>query len=594
MPVILSDNLIKKEVLEKEDIFTIDKKRASIQDIRPLKIAIVNLMPNKEETEIDLLKLISSHALQIEVDFIRTKSYKNKHTDLKRLDRSYKTYEDIKNQKYDGMIITGAPIENLDYSDIKYWDELKLIFDYARKNVYSTVFICWASLASLYYFYNIDSYSYKEKLFGVYPFLKKSKSRLLDGFDDVFNIPQSRLKGIDPDLVREVSDLEVIAESPEVGLSLAASKDKRFVFSLGHFEYNKYSLDREYKRDLKRGIERKRPYNYYFNDTDKVNMSWKSSANLFFSNWINYAVYQNTPYELESLKKKSVSKFGGSSLSDSGQFKRVKDIIRKKDGRDLIVVSAPGKRNPYDIKVTDLLIDLTEKNKKIDKLEGDIRKIRAKIRTESDFKTRLLEKIRQRFYEIIDELDLSEFLKDEIDKTIDKLSKSLDKDFNLSRGEFLNAKILAAYIGYEFLDAKDLIFFDDGGLDIEKTSKAIKEKIKNGEKFVVPGFYGSKDGKIKTFERGGSDYTGAILAAGLDLGTYENWTDVSGIMTADPKKDKSAKSFKNLSYEDLEKIIKSGAGVYQEDAIGPVRDKNITIKILNTNKPDDLGTTIKD
>ena len=594
MPVILSDDLIKKEVLEKEDIFTIDKKRASIQDIRPLKIAIVNLMPNKEETEIDLLKLISSHALQIEVDFIRTKSYKNKHADLKRLDRSYKTYEDIKDEKYDGMIITGAPIENLDYSDIKYWDELKLIFDYARKNVYSTVFICWASLASLYYFYNIDSFSYKEKLFGVYPFLKESKSRLLDGFDDVFNIPQSRLKGVDPNLVREVSDLEVIAESPEVGLSLAASKDKRFVFSLGHFEYNKYSLDREYKRDLKKGIERKRPYNYYFKDTDKVNMSWKSAANLFFSNWINYAVYQNTPYELQSLKKKSVSKFGGSSLSDSGQFKRVKDIIGKKKGRDLIVVSAPGKRNPYDIKVTDLLIDLTEKNEKIDSLEGEIRKIRAKIRTESDFKTRLIEKIRQRFYEIVDELKLSEFLKDEIDKTIDKLAHSLDKDFNLSRGEYLNAKILAAYIGYEFLDAKDLIFFDDGGLDIEKTSKAIKEKIKNGEKFVVPGFYGSKDGRIKTFERGGSDYTGAILAAGLDLGTYENWTDVSGIMTADPKKDKSAKNIKNLSYEDLEKIIKSGAGVYQEDAIGPVRDKNITIKILNTNKPDDLGTTIKD
>lgn len=578
MPVILSEKLIKKEILKKEDIFTIDKSRAISQDIRPLKIAIVNLMPNKEETEIDLLKLISSQALQIEVDFIRTDSYKNRHSDYERLNKLYKTYDDIKDEKYDGMIITGAPIENLDYADIKYWDELKKIFDYARENVFSTVFICWASLAGLNYFYHIDNFSYKEKLCGIYPFFKESDSRLLDGFDDVFHIPQSRYKGIDPRDVELVEDLEVIAKSDEVGLSLAASRDHRFVFSLGHFEYTKYTLDKEYKRDLKKGLNPKKPVNYYFENTDKVNMSWKSSVSLFFSNWINYAVYQNTPYKLEALEEKSVSKFGGSSLSDAGQFKRVKEIINKKSDRDVIVVSAPGKRNPYDIKVTDLLIKASDSNERIEKINKKILQLKEEKKEENQTKEKIIEKIRERFYEIVDDLSLKTSIKTEIDQCLKKVSKSLNRDFNLSRGEFLNAKILALFLDYEFVDSKDLIFFNEN----------------DGMKVVVPGFYGNKNGDIKTFERGGSDYTGSILAAALDSSVYENWTDVSGIMTKDPNIDKTAKKIEKLKYKDLEKIINDGAGVYQKDAIGPVMDKNITIKILNTNNPDDSGTTIKD
>ena len=262
MPVILSDKLIKEEVLKKENIFTINKKRAQSQDIRPLKLAIVNLMPNKEETEIDLLKLISANSLQIEVDFIRTVTYKNKHSDPERLESLYKSYDDIKDDKYDGMIITGAPIENIDYDDIEYWQELKKIFDYARKNVYSTIFICWASLAALNYYYGIDAFSYDEKISGVYPFLKESESRLFDGFDDVFNMPQSRYKGVDPSLLDPFDDLEVLAKSDHIGLSLAASKDLRFIFSLGHFEYGKYNLDKEYKRDLKKDKNTKKPVNY--------------------------------------------------------------------------------------------------------------------------------------------------------------------------------------------------------------------------------------------------------------------------------------------------------------------------------------------
>ncbi len=587
MPVILSDNLIREEVLKEENIFTIGRARAQSQDIRPLKIAIVNLMPNKEETEIDLLKLISANSLQIEVDFIRTKTYTNKHSDPKRLENLYKSYDDIKNEKYDGMIITGAPIENIDYSDIEYWEELKKIFDYARENVFSTIFICWASLAALNYFYGIDSFSYDKKISGIYPFLKDSDSRLFDGFDDVFNVPQSRYKGIDPSDLEGIDDLDILAKRDDIGLCLAASSDNRFIFCLGHFEYGKFNLDREYKRDLKKDKNTKKPTNYYFEGTDRINMSWKSSASLFYSNWINYAVYQNTPFRIENIESKAVSKFGGSSLSDAGQFKRVKDIIEKKSDRDVIVVSAPGKRNPYDIKVTDLLISLTDSNEKIDEL-------RRKILENENLRDRILEKIRERFYEIIDQLDLKISLKKEIDKAIESLRSSLKKDYNLSRGEFLNAKILAAFLDYDFVDAKDIIIFDKNGVNLEKTYKKIQERIKEGDKVVVPGFYGSFNGEIRVFERGGSDFTGSILASALDSSVYENWTDVSGIMTADPNKDKNAKKIENLAYDDLEKIIQAGAEVYQKDAIGPVKDKNITIKILNTNKPDDSGTTIKD
>lgn len=587
MPVILSDKLIKEEVLKKENIFTINKKRAQSQDIRPLKLAIVNLMPNKEETEIDLLKLISANSLQIEVDFIRTVTYKNKHSDPKRLESLYKSYDDIKDEKYDGMIITGAPIENIDYDDIEYWQELKKIFDYARKNVYSTIFICWASLAALNYYYGIDAFSYDEKISGVYPFLKESESRLFDGFDDVFNMPQSRYKGVDPSLLDPFDDLEVLAKSDHIGLSLAASKDLRFIFSLGHLEYGKYNLDKEYKRDLKKDKNTKRPVNYYFENGSKVNMSWKSASSLFYSNWINYAVYQNTPFKIENIESKSVSKFGGSSLSDAGQFKRVKDIINKKSDRDLIVVSAPGKRNDQDIKVTDLLISLTDSNQKIDQLKKE-------LLANENIRDEILSRLRERFYEIIDDLDLKISLKKEIDKSLDILKNSLKRDYNLSRGEYLNAKILASFLNYDFVDAKDLIIFNEDGLDLEKTYQKIREKIKEGDKVVVPGFYGSYDGEIKVFERGGSDFTGSILASALDCSVYENWTDVSGIMNHDPKKNKNAKKYEKLAYQDLEKIINKGAGVYQKDAIGPVRDKNITIKILNTNRPDDSGTTIKD
>lgn len=594
MPVILSKDLIDKKTLDKENIFTIDESRALGQDIRPLKIAIVNLMPNKEETEIDLLKLISNHALQIEVDFIRMNSYEPSHSDKSRLKHLYKSYDDIKDKRYDGMIVTGAPIENLDFSDIKYWDELKLIFDYARSKVYSTIFICWSALASLKYFYDIDAFSFDEKVSGIYKFYKEYDSRLLDGFDDIFSIPQSRHKGIDPDLVKKVKDLKIIAENDQVGLSLAASRDQRFIFSLGHFEYNKYTLDKEYKRDLARGQNPKKPTNYYIKDTDKVAMTWKSSANLFFSNWINYAVYQNTPFKLEGLTEKSVSKFGGSSLSDADQFKRVKKIINTKDDRDVIVVSAPGKRDPYDTKVTDLLIRLTDSNQEIRNIEEKIKDLTDTIDKVKEQKYDSVEKIRDRFYEIVDSLDLSDKLKEKIDHCLLDVSYSTKRDFNLSRGEYLNAIILAEYLGYDFLDAKDLIFFDKSQVDIKRSFDAIKTMISKGKKVVVPGFYGTKDGEIKTFERGGSDYTGSILAAALDSSVYENWTDVSGIMTADPNIDKNAKKIDRLNYENLEKIIKSGARVYQEDAIGPVRDKNITIKILNTNNPDDSGTTIKD
>lgn len=262
MPLILKEGLIKKEDLIRENIFTMNSERAKSQDIRSLKIAIVNLMPNKEETEINLLKLLSSQVLQIEVDLIRTASYRNKHSDPKRLEEYYKTLDQIKNDKYDGLIVTGAPIEDRSYDEIDYWEELKDIFDFARTNVYSSLFICRDAIASLDYYYGTISSFEKDKIFGVYEYEKKSSSKLLDGLDDCFSIPQSRYIRLDKNSLA-IDDLKILAENDETGVSLLESLDGRFVFNLGHLEYSKNTLHDEYLRDINKGIVIKKPKNYY-------------------------------------------------------------------------------------------------------------------------------------------------------------------------------------------------------------------------------------------------------------------------------------------------------------------------------------------
>lgn len=598
MPLIIPKDLIVEEVLERENIFTMRDSSAKEQDIRPLSIAIVNLMPKKEETELQLLRMLSNTALQINIDLVRMESYNPANSDLKRLRAFYKTYEDIKHKKYDAMIITGAPIETIAYEKIKYWEELKTIFEFAKENVYSTMFICWSAQAALYHYYKIDHKVSDGKIFGVFEFDKLKDNKIVKGFDDTFLVPTSRHTYVKAEDLEDIEDLEVLAARPDTGVSLATTKDNRFVFNFGHWEYDKDTLHSEYIRDISQGKKIAPPQNYYEDNDPKkeIKIRWRSAGNLFFSNWLNYCVYQETPFAIETIEGKSVSKFGGSSLKDAGQFAKVKKIIFSKEDRDVIVVSAPGRRFKEDTKVTDELISLSDKNSKIEDLEKIIKSLEEELATQKAYRDTQLEKIEKRFSDIAEDLKLEEFWDDELKFVFDQIKSSNNKDFIVSRGEFLNAKLLSKYLDYDFIDAKDIIIFDEEGqVDLKKSREAIRNHIGDNQKAVVPGFYGSdNNGDIVTFTRGGSDYTGSLIAYALDSKVYENWTDVNGIMTSDPNKDPNAKTIDKLNFKELKEIINKGAQVYQGDAIKPVEEKNITIKILNTNNPRNHGTVIKD
>ena len=598
MPLIIPKDLIVEEVLERENIFTMRDSSAKEQDIRPLRIAIVNLMPKKEETELQLLRMLSNTALQINIDLVRMESYNPANSDLKRLRAFYKTYEDIKHKKYDAMIITGAPIETIAYEKIKYWEELKTIFEFAKENVYSTMFICWSAQAALYHYYKIDHKVADEKIFGVFEFDKLKDNKIVKGFDDTFLVPTSRHTYVKAEDLEDIEDLEVLAARPDTGVSLATTKDNRFVFNFGHWEYDKDTLHSEYIRDISQGKKIAPPQNYYEDNDPKkeIKIRWRSAGNLFFSNWLNYCVYQETPFAIETIEGKSVSKFGGSSLKDAGQFAKVKKIIFSKEDRDVIVVSAPGRRFKEDTKVTDELISLSDKNSKIEDLEKIIKSLEEELAAQRAYRDTQLEKIEKRFSDIAEDLKLEEFWDEELKFVFDQIKSSNNKDFIVSRGEFLNAKLLSKYLDYDFIDAKDIIIFDEEGqVDLKKSREAIRIHIGDNQKAVVPGFYGSdNNGDIVTFTRGGSDYTGSLIAYALDSKVYENWTDVNGIMTSDPNKDPNAKTIDKLNFKELKEIIDKGAQVYQGDAIKPVEEKNIMIKILNTNNPRNHGTVIKD
>lgn len=598
MPLIIPKDLIVEEVLERENIFTMRDSSAKEQDIRPLRIAIVNLMPKKEETELQLLRMLSNTALQINIDLVRMESYNPANSDLKRLRAFYKTYEDIKHKKYDAMIITGAPIETIAYEKIKYWEELKTIFEFAKENVYSTMFICWSAQAALYHYYKIDHKVSDEKIFGVFEFDKLKDNKIVKGFDDTFLVPTSRHTYVKAEDLEDIEDLEVLAARPDTGVSLATTKDNRFVFNFGHWEYDKDTLHSEYIRDISQGKKIAPPQNYYEDNDPKkeIKIRWRSAGNLFFSNWLNYCVYQETPFAIETIEGKSVSKFGGSSLKDAGQFAKVKKIIFSKEDRDVIVVSAPGRRFKEDTKVTDELISLSDKNSKIEDLEKIIKSLEEELAAQRAYRDTQLEKIEKRFSDIAEDLKLEEFWDEELKFVFDQIKNSNNKDFIVSRGEFLNAKLLSKYLDYDFIDAKDIIIFDEEGqVDLKKSREAIRNHIGDNQKAVVPGFYGSdNNGDIVTFTRGGSDYTGSLIAYALDSKVYENWTDVNGIMTSDPNKDPNAKTIDKLNFKELKEIIDKGAQVYQGDAIKPVEEKNIMIKILNTNNPRNHGTVIKD
>lgn len=304
MPLNIPDQLPAIELLREENIFVIDQSRAVHQDIRPLKIIILNLMPLKISTETDLLRLLSNSPLQIEIDFMKIKGHTPKNTPSEHMAQFYKDFDQLSDQKYDGMIITGAPVEQLEFEDVTYWDEMKQILDWAEHHITSTLFICWAAQAGLFHYYGIPKYPLEKKMFGVFEHrLTNSKLPIFRGFDDLFYVPHSRHTEIKEDDVKKIEDLQIIATSPEAGVTIVKAKNGRQLFITGHSEYSRHTLDAEFKRDLSRNLPIETPINYYPDDDPKNKpvMRWKSTANLLFSNWLNYYVYQETPYNLEEI-----------------------------------------------------------------------------------------------------------------------------------------------------------------------------------------------------------------------------------------------------------------------------------------------------
>ncbi len=301
MPIRIDNDLPVKKILEEENIFVMDYERAMSQDIRPLEVLILNLMPLKEDTELQLLRSLANTPLQVNISFIRTGTYESKNVAQKHLERFYTTFEDIKHRRFDGMIITGAPVEKMDFEEVEYWDELTKIMDWSRKNVTSTLHICWGAQAGLYYRYGVKKYDLPKKLSGIYehyPIHKKTP--LVRGFDDTFYVPQSRYTGVSKEDIIANEQLEIVSESDETGPYLIIAEGGKNIFVTGHPEYDTITLDQEYKRDLDKGINPEIPCNYYpDNDpTKKPIKSWRCHANTLYFNWLNYYVYQVTPYVL--------------------------------------------------------------------------------------------------------------------------------------------------------------------------------------------------------------------------------------------------------------------------------------------------------
>ena len=301
MPIKVQNDLPAKKVLEKENIFVMDEKRAVTQDIRPLKIAVLNLMPLKEDTEVQLMRSLSNTPLQIDLTFLTTATYTGHNTATSHLDTFYLTYEDVKNEKFDGLIITGAPVELMPFEEVAYWEELEKIMAWSEKHVTSTLHICWGAQAGLYYHYGIPKKELGKKLSGIYEHkVMNRKEPLVRGFDDVFKIPHSRYTESDNEAIRNDKRLMIMAESEEAGIFLCMDRKKRRIFVMGHPEYDRITLDKEYKRDLGKGLNPDIPKNYYPDNDPKKKpvLSWRGHANTLYTNWVNYYVYQVTPYKL--------------------------------------------------------------------------------------------------------------------------------------------------------------------------------------------------------------------------------------------------------------------------------------------------------
>ncbi len=305
MPLNLPNKLPAIELLKKENIFVIDLSRATQQDIRPLRIAILNLMPLKITTETDLIRLLSNSPLQIEVTFMKLKSHTSKNTPVEHMMAFYTDFEEMRSQKYDGMIVTGAPVEQLDFKEVNYWDELTDIFDWARTHVTSTLYICWAAQAGLYHFYGIPKYPLEKKMFGIFEHHKSEPLHpIFRGFDDVFFVPHSRHTELHKEDILNCPELTLLSESEEAGVYMVEARNGREFFITGHSEYSPMTLDTEYKRDLSKGLPIEMPRNYYKHDNPEegVVVRWRAHANLLFTNWLNYFVYQETPYNIDDIK----------------------------------------------------------------------------------------------------------------------------------------------------------------------------------------------------------------------------------------------------------------------------------------------------
>lgn len=304
MPVKISDNLPATEILTKENIFVMTESRALSQDIRSLKIGILNLMPKKIITEIQILRLLGNSPLQVDIVLLHPKSHKSKNTSEKHLVTFYKTFDEIKDEKFDGFIITGAPIEHLEFDQVNYWEELKEIMDWTVNNVTSTFHICWGAQAGLYHHYQVPKYPLPSKMFGVFGHtINKLNVKLLRGFDDYFYVPHSRHTEIRREDIEKVPELKILSESEESGVYIVASKNGRQIFVTGHSEYDPLTLKEEYDRDVAAGKEIQIPKNYFPDDdpSKSPRVIWRSHANLLFSNWLNYYVYQETPYDISQV-----------------------------------------------------------------------------------------------------------------------------------------------------------------------------------------------------------------------------------------------------------------------------------------------------
>ena len=300
MPIKIQKDLPAKAILESENIFVMDENRAMHQDIRPISIAILNLMPLKEDTELQLLRSLSNTPLQVDITFLTVTSHESKNTSMSHLNKFYQTFDDIKEKRFDGLIITGAPVEKMEFEEVDYWEEVCTIMDWSKTHVTSTMHLCWGAQAGLYYHYGIKKHILDHKVFGIFDHrVMNRKVPLVRGFDDHFMAPHSRNTENRTEDIRAIKELTILAESEEAGVFLAIADEGRKIFVMGHPEYDRMTLDKEYKRDLEKGIEISLPKNYYPDDdaSQKPNLQWRSHGNALYSNWLNYYVYQTTPYD---------------------------------------------------------------------------------------------------------------------------------------------------------------------------------------------------------------------------------------------------------------------------------------------------------